>query len=124
MFSRFYTLCGQWWNKDDINVWRWRLLIVWIIVFTGAVAYSIHSTGQTTDRINESRVEITRANCDDQNDRNEQTTDLINRLTREDQQRGASVAAAERFRSRTLLILNALVPVRDCQALVEELFGK
>lgn len=110
---------------EDFHVWRWRALSAFIVLYAIIGGYSLYQSRARVDDIQQSRIEITRETCEDQNDRNEQTTDLINRIAREDETHGSvtEAAAAERFRTRTLILLNAIIPVRNCEQQIKERFG-
>lgn len=96
-----------------------------VAVLTGAVALGFVAIGDAaekattaaaaakdaTEQINDERARNVRANCLDQNDRNESTKAAI------------PESASSEGRKVTESLIDALAPVRDCEALVAEQVG-
>lgn len=102
------------------------LVAVLVAFTTSLAAYTINK--HSIDRINNSRISLTYNACLEQNARNVKTiTTLdkqINKILNDPKvsdQRKARLKESRRF---TVLLINALAPVKDCKDLVFKRYGK
>lgn len=92
------------------------------VILTGLVVYSIIQRGQLgglAHRIQASRVEATLRACEEQNHRHNQTVAKLDMLIAKvppDQR-----ARAKASRDSTIALIDALVPVRDCDQVVDRI---
>lgn len=89
-----------------------------------AGVYLIGISSQT-DEIQESRRENIRVSCDQQNQRHDNTIRALDQVLEEAiQSEPERAKRIEASRERTILLINALVPKRNCDRLVDKLVGE
>ncbi len=105
---------------DERRPWRVEVLAVALVTIIIAVGGWL-KLGSVVDEIQDSRESITRSNCEDQNMRNATTLRQLDAVL--DQAVQADPRSAEevdRSRVSTAALINALVPVRDCDHVVAQ----
>lgn len=106
-------------------------LLAWSIVLAVVLAFivvassfdrnrsQIDAVSEAANLIQRSRLDGIRSNCEDRNSRNRKTTMRLDALIKA-LPAGPEKRRAVRNRDGTKLLINALAPVRDCDALVDK----
>jgi len=101
-----------WRRRADLNSLGLAVLLV-------LMAFLFWKAVDTTQRVQQSRVEVTRTNCLAQNNRHDATVRKLDQLIA-DIPPGARRRRAERGRASTVALIDALAPKRDCKAVVDQ----
>jgi hypothetical protein len=103
---------------------RWQLVAVYVLI-VAAGALGITQTQHVAHRadalardIQAQRVSSIVQSCEQQNARHDATIATLDRLIR--QQPAGQRRRAERSRASTVLLIDALAPMRDCQKVLRE----
>lgn len=137
-------------RKEDERRWRRVFTILYaLVVFTlavGGFTYYLSTQDEKQNKIDkertvelegitrglrqavrdiqQSRIEITREACEEQNRRHDRTIRRLNRLIVEAKRRDpARAAEITRSSKGSILLIDALQPHQDCAALIEKRFG-
>jgi hypothetical protein len=115
-----------WWVRLILPVWVER---VWLFAATVILVVALFRLDAQQERIaglvadvQHERAVATRSSCEDQNHRHDQTVARLRALVKriKDPRRHAR---AERNIGGTILLIDALAPKQDCEALVRERVG-
>lgn len=115
---------------DGLTGWRkWRKGFfvhklyrdVWLFVITVLVLFALQANSDRVDDIQRERADSIRRSCDETNQRNIDTKhrldQLIDAIPSENAEERAALVRSQAF---TVALIDALVPVRDCDALAEK----
>jgi hypothetical protein len=81
--------------------------------------YLLRQQNKTTDRIQAQRKEFVRRTCTDQNHRHHKTIGVLDKLLlKQPHKTAAQKKAIATARSQNILLINALVPLQNCDKLV------
>lgn len=97
-------------------VTAWLFAGVSVVVLLAAILISLNTMANATQQINAERERNIRAACEAQNKRNHNTIQQLDALIAKAPPERRERAAASR--PGTVLLINALAPRRDCEALV------
>lgn len=101
-----------------------RTIFMWINIVAGLSMFilfyfSVHQQHQITHQtavIQQERYNAVFRSCSEQNERHQSAVEALDLLLKNT---GVNVKRREQSRSNTLLLINALAPVRDCKRLAE-----
>lgn len=108
-------------RRDDYRKKPWRIEI-WGVAFLlfAVTGLGIWQLAEVVDSIQVNREEIVRENCEDQNARHDSSIaaldEVLSRAVKENPERREQI---EQSRTATVLLIDALVPVQDCEERVE-----
>ena len=107
---------------SNFHKYRWTGIWLWVCLMTVAVAYGLGQNRSRIHDIQSSRIHLRLEQCRDQNARNLNTKATLDTLTeRLPPDRRARARESEKF---TLLLIDAIIPLRDCSTVERDLTGK
>lgn len=108
-------------QEERRKPWRAEILIVAALTIAIAVIGWVKVSGLIDD-VQQNRVEFITQECLDVNQRHDNTVDALNALLDKALEKHPERASQiEQSRESTILLIDALVPVRDCEERVKEL---
>lgn len=99
------------------------IVAVFVSLTTSLSVWKVNDRG--LDRINDSRAEVTYTSCLGQNQRNKNTVKALDKQIEKAKKTASpeQLARLKASRDFTVLLINALVPVQDCEQIVKDRFG-
>ena len=104
---------------DPLVIACTALCILCAVIVVLTVAPTVLDTRSTTQQIQEERARNIRRACEEQNDRNRSSVTALDELLAQ-RPGNTSPGRLRQSRASTKILIDALVPVRDCAALVEQ----
>lgn len=121
--ERWYERGGPW----HVQFWRyfihhklWRDF--WLFFITILVLFALEENGDRIKDIQSERSRSITVACVNQNERNINTKNTLNEIyarRREEADTRKEVRQLQQSRAATILLINALSPMRDCEELVK-----
>lgn len=104
-------------NSEPIHPWRWRLLTGWVVGFSLISFFAFRDGRAVDEKIQDERALSIILNCEAQNQRHDQTINVLDQRINEAKrgqtpQRQKEIQAS---RDYTALLVDALVPKLDCE---------